>query len=102
AVAASPANVDDTEDLHAWVKAFSPRVKDQWLARAIDHLDLALGTELRRSFRSERQQRLAPGRSVAELRAAAEEIYEKRKKRAKKKRTDVPRPSPQPRSRSSR
>ncbi|HVW28089.1 MAG TPA: hypothetical protein VHC69_22150 [Polyangiaceae bacterium] len=102
AVGASPADVDDTRGLHAWAKALSPRAKDQWLARAIDDLDLALGAELRRSFRREQQQRLAPGRSVAELRAAAEEICEKRKQRAKKKRTDIPRPPIQPRARSSR
>lgn len=91
AVNASPADVDDTESLRAWAKSLSPRAKDQWLSRAIDDLDLALGAELRRSFRSEKQPRLAPGRTVVELRAAATEIYEKRKQRSKKKRRDTPR-----------
>jgi hypothetical protein len=78
AVTASPADTDDTEALRAWAMALSPGAKDKWLSRAIDEPDLAIGGELRRIFRSEKKGDGAPRRRVAELRAAAEEIGQKR------------------------
>jgi hypothetical protein len=64
--------------VHAWALALSPRAKDQWLSRAIEDPDLALGADLRRSFRSETKSAPRPGRRVVELRVAAEEMREKR------------------------
>jgi hypothetical protein len=60
--------------------ALSPRAKDRWLSRAIEDPALSIGAELRRTFRSERKGAPQPGRRVAELRAAAEEMREKRER----------------------
>jgi hypothetical protein len=78
AAAASATDSDDTEDVRAWAATLSPRAKDQWLARAIDDPDLALGAELRRAFRNQKDGSARPGRRVVQLRAAAEEMREKR------------------------
>jgi hypothetical protein len=58
--------------------ALSPRAKDQWLSHAIGEPDLAIGAELRRIVRREKKGVARSGRRVVELRAAAEEIREKR------------------------
>jgi hypothetical protein len=78
AATASTADHDDTEAVRAWAMALSPRAKDRWLARAIDDPDLAVGAELRCTFRKERKRAPRPGRRVAELRAAAEEMRGRR------------------------
>jgi hypothetical protein len=80
AATASTADCDDTEAVRAWVMALSPRAKDQWLTRAIDDPDLAIGADLRRTFRSNRTGASTPGRRVAELRAAAEEMRDRRER----------------------
>jgi hypothetical protein len=74
----SAADLEDTEAVRAWAMALPPGAKDAWLARAIDDPDLAIGAELRRTFRSERKVSPHPRRSVAELRVAAEAMREKR------------------------
>jgi len=78
AATASAADSDDIEAVRAWAKALSPRAKDQWLARAIEDPDLSLRAELRRQSRSKAKRSPRYGRRVADLRAAAEEIREKR------------------------
>jgi hypothetical protein len=60
--------------------ALTLRAKDAWLARAIDHPELGLGAELRRAFRSEKKGSPRVGRRVAELRAVADEVREKRQR----------------------
>lgn len=80
ATTASASEVDDSAPLRAWAMALPARTKDAWLARAIDDLDLALGAEMRRAFRSEKKSSPRPGRRVVELRAAAKEIRDKREK----------------------
>jgi hypothetical protein len=76
----SVAEPDDAGPLRAWVAALPARTKDQWLRRAVDDPDLALGAELRRAFRAQaKAPPAASPRTVAELRAAADERREKRK-----------------------
>jgi len=58
--------------------ALPQRAQDQWLVRAIDDPDLALGAELRRDFRLQHERPSRTGRRVAELRALAEEMGTKR------------------------
>ena len=76
----SAAELDDTGPLRAWVGALPARAKDQWLRRAVDEPDLALGAELRRAFRAAepKTSAAAASRTVAELRAAADERREER------------------------
>lgn len=78
AAAASVAETDDAEAVRAWVFALSERAKGQWLVRAIEDPGLALGAELLRAFRGEGKTRPRPGRRVAELRVAAEQLRETR------------------------
>src|SRR6185369_4390361 len=79
AAAQSIAEPDDTGALRAWVAALPVRTKDQWLRRAADEPDLALGAELRRAFRAQVKTPAAVApRTVAELQAAADERREKR------------------------
>jgi hypothetical protein len=80
AATASAVDSDDVEAVRTWAMALSPRAKDQWLSRAIDDPELAIGAELRRSFRSERKAAHHPRRRVAELRASAEEMRERRRR----------------------
>jgi hypothetical protein len=69
----SDAETDDRPALRQWALGLTPLAKDEWLRRAIDHPDLALGSELLRTFRAETQSAPASsGRTVAELRAAVE------------------------------
>jgi hypothetical protein len=76
----SGSEVEDTGALHAWVAALSPLAKDQWLKRAVNEPDLALGAELRRTFRAGGTKVAASPRTVAELRAAADELRAKRER----------------------
>jgi hypothetical protein len=65
---------DDREPFRRWVLALSEGAKDAWLRRAADEPDLALGGELLRSFRAAGSgARRGASRTVAELRALAEE-----------------------------
>ncbi|WP_438043781.1 hypothetical protein [Sorangium sp. So ce128] len=77
----SGAEPEDADALRAWVGALPARTKDQWLRRAVDEPELALGAELRRAFRARVKAKTtrAP-RTVAELRATAEERREKRER----------------------
>ncbi len=64
---------DDRPALRKWVLALGSRVKDEWLGRAIDDPELALGGELLRAFRAEAKPARDPGRrKVADLLASAE------------------------------
>jgi hypothetical protein len=76
----SGSEVEDTGALHAWVAALSPLAKDQWLNRAVNEPDLALGAELRRTFRAGGTKVTAAPRTVAELRAAADELRAERER----------------------
>jgi hypothetical protein len=71
---------DDRTALQKWVLALAPRAKDQWLRRAVDEPDLALGGELLRAFRAEVKpaSKRAGRRTVAQLLAAAETHRERR------------------------
>ncbi|WP_437909559.1 hypothetical protein WME95_17785 [Sorangium sp. So ce327] len=83
AAAAEPsgAEPEDADALRAWVGALPARTKDQWLRRAVDEPELALGAELRRVFRARvKAKTTRVPRTVAELRAAAEERREKRER----------------------
>ncbi len=65
---------DDRAAMRKWALALPPRAKDEWLRRAIDAPDLALGGELLRAFRAGAKlaPRLAGRRTVAQLLAGAE------------------------------
>jgi hypothetical protein len=77
----SGAEPEDADALRAWVAALPARTKDQWLRRAVDEPDLALGAELRRAFRARVKVKTTTSpRTVAALRAAAEEHREKRER----------------------
>ncbi len=83
AAAASTADSDDTEAVRAWAMALSPHAKDQWLSRAVDDPDLAVGAELRRTFRSEKEgARLATGAAPPTSEPAAEEEMREKRERA--------------------
>jgi hypothetical protein len=72
---------DDRPALRKWVLALVPRAKDEWLGRAIDDPELALGSELLRAFRAEaKPARDAGRRKVADLLASAEEHRERRQR----------------------
>ncbi len=73
AAEASNETADERPALRKWVLALTPRMKDDWLRRAIDEPDLALGGELLRAYRAEAKPALATGRrTVADLLASAE------------------------------
>ncbi len=81
AAAAGSEQSDDRPALRKWVLALAPRAKDEWLRRAIDDPDLALGSELLRTFRAEAKPARAAGRrTVAELLASAEKQRERRER----------------------
>jgi hypothetical protein len=70
----SASDTDDRPAVREWALGLRPGAKDEWLLRALDDPDLALGGELVRAFRAESKSTNAVGkRTVAELRAAAEE-----------------------------
>jgi hypothetical protein len=70
---------DDRTALTAWTLALSPRAKDEWLRRAVDDPELALGGELLRAFRAKAKPAPPAGRrTVAQLLAAAEKRRERR------------------------
>ena len=69
--AAAEASADETNDsgaLRAWALALPQRAKDQWLVRAIDDPDPALGAELRRDFRMQHERPRRTGRRIAHAR----------------------------------
>lgn len=69
----SAAAGDDRSGLRRWALGLTARAKDEWLRRAVDEPDLALGGEMLRTFRAETKASAAPGRrTVAALRGAAE------------------------------
>ena len=83
AAAASPALTNDSAAARRWLLALKPHAKDEWLERALTNPNLALGTELRRTFRQQTNAPLAtPQRRAAELLAAAEEARTKREQAA--------------------
>ena len=72
AAEASNETTDDRPELRKWVLALTPRVKDDWLRRASDEPDLALGGELLRAYRAEAKPAPVTGRrTVADLLASA-------------------------------
>ena len=83
AATASARDFEDTDAVRAWALALTARAKDQWLARAVAHPELALGADLRCAFRRETKGSPRRGRRVAELRAVAEEMREKRERAAR-------------------
>ena len=65
AAAASPASTNDSAAARRWRLALKPCAKHEWLERAITNPDLALGTELRRTFQQQTKAPLAsPQRRV--------------------------------------
>ncbi|MFI5300821.1 MAG: hypothetical protein ACHREM_22290 [Polyangiales bacterium] len=81
AAAASEEPDDERPALRKWVNALPLKAKDEWLRRAVDDPDLALGGELLRAFRAaERPVRAAKQRTVAELRAIAKERRHERER----------------------
>ena len=83
AAAASPALTNDSAAARRWLLALKPRAKDEWLERAITNPGLALGTELRRTFRQQTKTPLAsPQRRAAELLATAEDTRSERERAA--------------------
>lgn len=88
AAAATSSQDDDRGAFAAWVAKLPARAKDEWLRRAAGDPELALGAELLRAFRARsKPKRQASGRTVGELRAAAEACREARR-RAAQARTD--------------
>ena len=80
---------DDRTALLRWALALAPRAKDDWLRRAIDDPELALGGELLRAFRAKAKpaRGLAGRRTVAQLLAAAE-THRRQRERAEIARTE--------------
>lgn len=74
AAAESSALTDVAPALRAWVRTLDRSAKDAWLARAIEEPDLALGSEMLRTFRQQVKEPRRPARSVAALLAAADSI----------------------------
>jgi hypothetical protein len=79
----------DRAAMQSWALALPQRAKDEWLRRAIDDPDLALGGELLRAFRTKAPPapRLAGRRTVAQLLAAAE-THRGQRERAETARTE--------------
>jgi hypothetical protein len=72
---------DDRTALTTWTLALSPRAKDEWLRRAVDEPELALGGELLRAFRAKtKPAQRAARRTLAQLLAAAERHREQRER----------------------
>ncbi len=75
------ANTDDRAALRRWVLGLAPRAKDEWLRRAVEDPDLALGGELLRVFRAEANPTGGKRRRTpAELRALAEKCRGERER----------------------
>lgn len=64
----------DPAAVRAWATSLPPREKDRWLSKAIDEPNLPIGTELLAAFRRQMPSRPTRGRTVAELRARAQEV----------------------------
>ncbi|WP_394831617.1 hypothetical protein LVJ94_34400 [Pendulispora rubella] len=91
AAATATAEGDDETAFRAWVMGLDPRAKDEWLARAVDDPELALGAALHREFRKQKPKR-RPGRRVGDLCAKAKEIRSNREQAealAKQKKKDA-------------
>jgi hypothetical protein len=72
---------DERPALRKWALGLAPRAKDEWIRRAIDDPDLALGNELLRTFRAEATPAGAVNpRTVRELLANAGRCREQRKR----------------------
>lgn len=72
---------DDRHALREWVLALTSRAKDEWLTRAIEEPDLALGGELLRSFRAKtKAAAVRRRRTVAELLANVDAHRERRER----------------------
>ncbi len=83
AAAASPALTNDSAAARRWLMALKPHAKDEWLERAMTNPNLALGTELRRTFRQQTKAPLtSPQRRAAELLATTEAARTKREQAA--------------------
>ena len=65
--------IEGDDELRRWVTRLPPAEKNKWLLRAVDDSDLALGGELRRTFRGTRNPSgAAKRRTAGELRSRAE------------------------------
>jgi hypothetical protein len=83
AAAASPPLADDTAAARRWLLGLSPRAKELWLQRALENPNVALGMELRGTFRQQTKAPFPnPQRRAAELLAAAEDARAKRDRAA--------------------
>jgi hypothetical protein len=75
--AAAEAGVEDTDEMErfrSWVERFPGREQQRWLLRAVDDLDLAVGSALLSEFRRAHPPLAADqGRTVEQLLARAEE-----------------------------
>jgi hypothetical protein len=75
--AAAEAGVEDTDEMErfrSWVERFPAREQQRWLLRAVDDLDLAVGSALLSEFRRAHPPLAADqGRTVEQLLARAEE-----------------------------
>jgi len=81
AAEASEKDAADGRALRNWVRELAPRAKDEWLRRAVEDPDLALGGELLRAFRGDAKPAHAAGRrTVADLLANAEAHRERRER----------------------
>lgn len=79
AAEASAPMMHDASAFSAWVRALSPRAKDDWLLRAAEEPDLALGGQLLRAFRASHAIGASRDRrTVLALRTRAEEIAQAR------------------------
>lgn len=74
----------DPAAVRAWVTSLPLREKDRWLSKALDEPNLPIGTDLLAAFRRQASSRPARGRTVAELRARAEELRVVREERETK------------------
>ena len=82
--AAAEAVVEDTgevERFRSWVERLPAREQQRWLLRAVDNLDLAVGSALLGEFRRAHPPVAAEqGRTVAQLLARAEERRAERRR----------------------
>jgi hypothetical protein len=83
AAGGSATEIDDGPAVRRWALGLTARAKDTWILRAIDEPDVALGGEILRAYRAETMPvRRSGGRTVADLRAAAERRRARRERAA--------------------
>lgn len=88
AAEASAKEEDDRPALRRWVLALPARAKDEWLARAVEAPDLAIGGELLRAFRAATKSASTGRRRTVSQLLATVDAHRARRQRAEVERAD--------------